>query len=127
MPKNVITLVIGIGIAAVTAYFAFQNSDPMNVRFYKWEFQSIEAVILLLAVAIGVLITILTFLPSRMIRTMKIAGLKSKVKKLEKELEKAKIECQTTNEAKTQKEKELEDLNKKKAKEAEGIEEIAAE
>ncbi len=125
--KNVLTLIVVLLIATIAALFAFQNSQPMDVVFYKWKFESVEAVILLMAMGIGVIMTLLAFIPSRMARSIHIASLKSKLKKSEKACEQHKTEHAKTTEEKTKTEKELEDIAQKKAKTEAGIEEINAE
>ncbi len=62
-----IALIFALLVAIVAVVFAFQNPDPMSVKFLGFESRDASAaLILLLTYAFGVLTGILTTLPGRL-------------------------------------------------------------
>jgi uncharacterized integral membrane protein len=59
-----IFLFFALIIAVLAVFFAVQNSDPVQIRFAVWEFNSSLASVLLLALTAGVLISVFVSLPS---------------------------------------------------------------
>jgi uncharacterized integral membrane protein len=81
-------LIVAIIIAIVAVVFALQNAVPIAVGFLAWRFQSSLALVLLVTLALGILMSLLVSMPS-MIRTRKIiSNQKKKIQKLEIDLQK---------------------------------------
>lgn len=81
-------LIVAIIIAIVAVVFALQNAVPIAVGFLVWRFQSSLALVLLVTLALGILMSLLVSMPS-MIRTRKvISNQKKKIQKLEIDLQK---------------------------------------
>lgn len=59
-----IFLFFALIIAVLAVFFALQNSDPVQVKFAVWEFESSLAFVLLLALTAGALISFFFSLPS---------------------------------------------------------------
>jgi uncharacterized integral membrane protein len=59
-----IFLFFALIIAVLAVFFALQNSDPVQVKFAVWEFDSSLAFVLLLALTAGALISFFFSLPS---------------------------------------------------------------
>jgi uncharacterized integral membrane protein len=59
-----IFLFFALIIAVLAVFFALQNSDPVQVKFAVWEFNSSLAFVLLIALTAGVLISVFVSLPS---------------------------------------------------------------
>ena len=81
MPKTTIYLVFVLTIAIFGAFFAFENQDSMAVQLGRWTWQSSEALIILIAFGIGLLLAGLASVPSLVSRSMEIRSLKAKMKK----------------------------------------------
>jgi len=59
-----LTILIGLVFAIGAVAFALQNNVPVSVAFLLWRFESALAMVLLLAVALGVLIVALLSTPA---------------------------------------------------------------
>lgn len=59
-----LTILIGLAFAIGSVAFALQNNVPVTVTFMLWRFDSALAMVLLLAVALGVLIAALFSTPA---------------------------------------------------------------
>jgi lipopolysaccharide assembly protein A len=70
-------------IAIVAVIFALQNTAIATVSFLVWELSSSLALILLIAVFAGVLISFLVSIPQLVRANMKVRGLKKQVADLE--------------------------------------------
>ena len=77
-------------LGAVAVIFALQNISVITVTFFSWQLTSSLAVVLILAITVGVLVSLLILLPGSIKNSFKIAGLKKDNKKLEEELRKQK-------------------------------------
>jgi putative membrane protein len=58
-------LIIAIALAVLTAVFAIQNSDVIEVSFLGWEWEASLALILILTLGVGILVGYLAGLPGR--------------------------------------------------------------
>lgn len=96
----ILSLVIGFVLGAAALLFALQNTAVVALTFLGWQFESSLALLVLVAVAIGVLISILASLPSALSASFRIMGLKKENKKLAQEVEvhKQVIQAQTAAE-----------------------------
>lgn len=81
-------LIVAIIVAILAVVFALQNAVPITVSFLTWRFESSLALVLLITLALGIIMSLLVSVPS-MIRTRKIiTNQKKKIQKLEIGLQK---------------------------------------
>lgn len=66
-----VQLIAAIIVAILGVVFALQNAVPITVSFLTWRFESSLALVLLITLALGILMSLLVSVPS-MIRTKKI-------------------------------------------------------
>jgi len=78
-------LVLGIVFAIVAVLFALQNNIPVAVTLAVWQFEGSLALVLLLALGLGVLITGLVSSPAVIRRQWAAARLRRRVAELERE------------------------------------------
>ncbi len=90
-------LILALIVAVVAVIFALQNTIPISVAFMVWRWDQSLALILLIAIAAGVIIGLLTILPSVIRNKIQLSSRKKKIDSLEKSLQEArqKIEAQT--------------------------------
>lgn len=55
---------LALGVAIVTVVFAFQNNAPTTIQVFAWKFDGSLALVILLAVGAGALISSLASLPA---------------------------------------------------------------
>ena len=84
-------LVLGLIIAVVAVIFALQNTAAVTVSFFICQFDQSLALVLLLAVALGVLIAVLTLLPTVIREKWQLSGRRKKIDALGKNLEEARV------------------------------------
>jgi uncharacterized integral membrane protein len=100
-------LIVAIIVAILAVVFALQNAVPITVSFLTWRFESSLALVLLITVALGIIISLLVSVPS-MIRTRKIiSGQKKKIQELESSLQRE-SESKTREETESKIEEEIE-------------------
>ena len=89
-----IFLFFALIIAVLAVFFALQNSDPANVKFAVWEFNSSLAFVLLLAVLAGAMISFFFSLPANVRARWTIRQQRKKLSEYEANLAetKAKLE-----------------------------------
>ena len=89
-----ISLIFALLIAALAVVFALQNGTPTTVTFLAWTFHGSLALILLIALGVGVLISLLVFLPAWVRDKWTITAQKKKLTELQTRLspEKGKLE-----------------------------------
>ena len=81
-------LITAIVVAILAVVFALQNAVPITVSFLTWRFESSLALVLLITVALGILMSLLVSVPS-MIKTRKMtSSQKKKIQELESSLQK---------------------------------------
>ena len=95
-------------IAVVAVVFALGNMAPVTVTFIIWHFTGSQAVVLLGALAVGLLIGILAALPGLVRGRVAIGGHKKKLSATEKERDDYKQRAETA-------EKEVKDLEEQLA------------
>lgn len=83
-------LLLGIALGALSVVFILQNTAIVTVTFITWQLQGSLAVILFLAIASGILITLLILLPSFIGDVLALRTLRRQKKALEDELADAK-------------------------------------
>ncbi len=86
----VILFIIGLLLGAVTVIFALQNVNVITVTFFSWHLTGSLALILLLAISSGAIVTVLLILPESIKNYFRYRSLKGEVAKLEEELRKQK-------------------------------------
>lgn len=86
-------MILGIAIAAVGVAFALQNNVPVTVTFLIWRFDSTLAMVLLLALGLGAIITAMVSTPTALRKQWQlsrqrkeIASLREAVNELESRL-----------------------------------------
>lgn len=78
-------LLLALLIAVFAVIFALQNPIHVIVSFLFWQFDQSLALVLLLAVALGVLIGLLTIMPTVIRAKLKTSNQKKRIDLLEKE------------------------------------------
>jgi uncharacterized integral membrane protein len=89
-----VSLIFALLVAALAIVFALQNGIPTTITFMTWTFQGSLALILLIALGVGALISLLVFLPAWVRDKWTISAQKKKLTELEARLspEKGKLE-----------------------------------
>ena len=67
--------------------FSLQNSEPIIINFFSWTFQGSLAVVLLTALACGVMLSVIASLPSFMKKSRLIAQQQKTIAQLERTAE----------------------------------------
>ncbi len=86
----IILFVIGLLLGAVSVIFALQNVAVITVTFFSWQITGSLALILLIAISSGVLVTVLLLLPEFVSNYFKYRSLKKENVKLTDDLRKQK-------------------------------------
>ena len=86
----IFTLILALSFAVVAVIFALGNTAEVTVSFLSLQVTESLALILLGAVALGILIGILLMTPSAIKRNLTLSGQKRKLKGFEKELDQQK-------------------------------------
>jgi uncharacterized integral membrane protein len=86
----IFSLILGIVLGALAVMFALQNTAIVTVRFFSWQYQGSMVLILLLAIATGVLISLLMFLPESITSYFKYRKLQKELARSEEALRKQK-------------------------------------
>ena len=76
-------LIIAIVVAILAVIFALQNAIPITVSFLTWKFESSLALVLLIAIALGVLMSLMVSVPSKIKNMKLILNQKRKINELE--------------------------------------------
>ncbi|MES2436628.1 MAG: LapA family protein [Patescibacteria group bacterium] len=79
-------LVLGLLLGAVAVIFALQNLTTISIAFLGWNLEGSLALVLVLAMVAGVLISILVSIPEFIKTQMKLSALKKQNKRLEEEV-----------------------------------------
>ncbi len=90
----ILFLALGLLIGVVAIIFALQNMQTITVTFFAWQFDGSLALILLLAVASGILMSLLFALPDVIRKSFLISKLKNTNDKLSDEVVNKKIEVE---------------------------------
>ena len=105
----IFSLILALVFAVVAVIFALGNTEPVTISFLTWSLQDQPlALVLLIAVALGILIGVLLMTPSVVKQKLALSGEKKKLKGTAKELDEHKTK-QTVLE---EKEKALEEKRK---------------
>ncbi len=92
-----VLLILALIVAVAAVVFALQNTTPVTVSFMVWQFKDQPlALILLLALAAGVLIGLLTILPGAVRNKWRTVSQRKKIEGLEKSLQEAQARLEQT-------------------------------
>jgi uncharacterized integral membrane protein len=86
----IILFILGLVVGAVAVVFTLQNVDVITVTFLSWHLTGSLALILSLAIGMGVLATILLILPESIKNYFRYKNLVKENKRLEEDLRKQK-------------------------------------
>ena len=100
-------LIVAIIVAILAVVFALQNAVPITVSFLTWRFESSLALVLLITVALGVIMSLLVSVPSKIKRVKLISNQKKKIQELESSLQRE-TESKTREETGIKVEEEIE-------------------
>ncbi len=81
-------LILALIIAILAVVFAIQNAVPITITFFAWRYESSLALVLLLTLALGVVISLLVSAPAMIRRSLKISTQKKKIDEMEQALQK---------------------------------------
>lgn len=82
----IIPLILGFLLGAAAILFALQNTAIVALSFLGWQFESSLALLILLAFAAGVTVSLLISIPAAVKDSLRIMGLRSENKKLAQQL-----------------------------------------
>lgn len=82
----ILLIFLGAIVGAVSVIFVLQNITPVTVAFLAWHMEGSMAIILLLAMISGALVTMLTLLPTLIRDEFRYAKLQKEKKQVEDEL-----------------------------------------
>ena len=88
----IIFLIIGLLVGGAAVVFALQNVTTVAVTFFSWQFEGTLALIVLLSLAAGVLVSLLLSLPGMVKKSFQISSLKKRTHTLEEKLTDKEIE-----------------------------------
>jgi len=84
----IFSLILALVFAIVAVIFALGNTAPVTITFLTWSLQEQPlALVLLVAVALGILIGVLLMTPGVVKQKLALSGEKKKLKGTEKELD----------------------------------------
>jgi len=93
-----IFLIFSLIIAALATIFAVQNAAPITVNFLVWEFEGSLALILLIALIAGAMISFFASLPALIKSRLVVKSLNKKLTKSEMEIKKGAAQPQDETE-----------------------------
>ncbi len=82
----IFSLILGAILGGVSVVFILQNTALITVSFLSWQFEGSLALILLLTIICGVLITLLFLMPSLIKETFYVSRIRKQHRTLEDEL-----------------------------------------
>jgi uncharacterized integral membrane protein len=83
----IFSLILGFVLGAAALLFALQNTEVVSLTFMGWQFESSLALLVLVSLAAGMLISILASLPSHLSAKFKVMRLKHENRKLAEEVD----------------------------------------
>ncbi len=87
-------LILGVLLGAASVVFLLQNDMPVTVMFFNWQFDGSLAIVLMLAMCSGILVTTLLLVPSFVRDEFRLSKLRRQNTKLEDELVSAQKELE---------------------------------
>lgn len=82
----ILSLILGFLLGAAALLFALQNTAVVALSFLGWQFESSLALLILIAFATGVIVSLLVSIPSAIRDSFKIMGLKKENRRLAEKL-----------------------------------------
>lgn len=82
----ILPLILGFLLGAAALLFALQNTAVVALSFLGWQFESSLALLILIAFATGVIVSLLVSIPSAVRDSFKIMGLKKENRQLAEQL-----------------------------------------
>jgi uncharacterized integral membrane protein len=104
-----IWLIFSLIISILAIIFAVQNNQQVTVSFLFWSFTGSSALIIILSVLTGVLISLLAGLPSMAKNSWNLRGHRTKISELETELSETNAKLDASEEKNTELEAALSD------------------
>jgi len=83
-------VIVSLVVAILTVIFALQNNTPTTLQFLSWKFEGSLALVILLAVAAGALVSFFAALPSLLRLKWHLRSHKRRLAELEAAAEKPK-------------------------------------
>lgn len=83
----ILSLFVGFVLGAAAILFALQNNEIVALTFLGWQFESSLALLVLVALATGVLISVLVSIPSAVAGALRISGLKRENRRLAEQVD----------------------------------------
>lgn len=90
----ILSLILGFLLGAAALLFALQNTAVVALSFLGWQFESSLALLILMAFAAGIIVSLLVSIPSAVKDSFRIMSLKKENRKLADAL----TECRQTQE-----------------------------
>jgi lipopolysaccharide assembly protein A len=88
----IIFLIVGLLLGATAVIFALQNITTVTVVFFSWQLEGSLAVIIILSMLAGIIVSSLLSLPDMIKKSFQISNLKKHANKLEEKLTDKEIE-----------------------------------
>ena len=82
-----IQLIVAIIVAILAVVFALQNAVPIVVSFLAWRFESSLALVLLITLALGIIMSLLVSVPPTIKKMKLISSQKKRIQELESSLQ----------------------------------------
>jgi|GEM_PF-1407930 putative membrane protein len=82
----ILSLILGVLLGAVAVIFILQNVAVVTVTFLSWQITGSLAVVLLLAIVCGIVITLLMLLPSLIRDYFYLSAIKKRERELQNDL-----------------------------------------
>lgn len=79
-------LIVFLFLLFFAAAFSLQNSEPIIINFFAWTFHGSRSVVLLMALGLGVVLSVLASLPSYIKKSRLIARQQKTIDTLERSL-----------------------------------------
>ncbi len=85
----IISLILGFLLGVAALLFALQNTAVVSLTFLGWQFESSLALLILIAFAVGIIVSLLVSIPSAVKDGFRLMSLKKENKKLAEDLARA--------------------------------------
>jgi lipopolysaccharide assembly protein A len=82
----IIFLIVGLLVGAAGVVFAMQNLESVTVAFFTWQIEGSLALILIISMVAGALVSSLLYFSERVKKSFQISNLKNRVNELEEKL-----------------------------------------
>lgn len=82
----IISLILGFLLGVAALLFALQNTAVVSLTFLGWQFESSLALLILIAFAVGIIVSLLISIPSAVKDGFRLMSLKKENKRLAEEL-----------------------------------------